>query len=96
MTQPDNYISAEVLQEIVESMDIPPVEQVEVVTEGWDYRIVTSDAASWELNEDQLNILGRAGWELVFVRQIENSFNNQIWYYLKRTRKVDDAISTVK
>jgi hypothetical protein len=34
---------------------------------GWEYRVVTRNADEHALTEDELNVLGKEGWELVGV-----------------------------
>ena len=90
MVQPGDYIAPNVMKEIVSNMDVPPEE--ETLAGGWEYKIVNSGIASVELTEEQLNLFGQAGWELIHVRPIESAFSNKVWYHFKRKR--DDAVSS--
>ena len=49
----------------------------------WEYKVVTRNTADdVPLSEDELNVLGKDGWELVGVAPIPSALQ----FYLKRTR----------
>jgi hypothetical protein len=49
----------------------------------WEYKVVSKDAADARLTEDDLNALGKDGWELVGVVPLPNG----VQFYLKRVRR---------
>jgi hypothetical protein len=51
--------------------------------QGWEYKVVTRDIADdAPLSEDELNALGKDGWELVGVVPLART----VQFYLKRIR----------
>jgi hypothetical protein len=76
-------------------METPAAEEVTATPteEAWDYIVVTQPAgASAELHQEQLQRMGDAGWEIMFIRELAIPFGDECWYYFKRKRRiVDDA-----
>ena len=50
---------------------------------GWEYHVVSRKMADDPLGEDELNALGKDGWELVGVAPMPET----VQFYLKRTRR---------
>jgi len=50
--------------------------------QGWEYEVVSRNADQLPLSQDELNALGKDGWELVAVVPLSNT----VQFYLKRIR----------
>src|SRR5688500_10568561 len=50
--------------------------------QGWEYKVVSREPDQAPLGQDELNALGKDGWELVGVVPVSNA----VQYYLKRLR----------
>lgn len=50
--------------------------------QAWEYRIITREATDAPLSEDELNALGRSGWELVGVSALAGKTS----FFFKRPR----------
>jgi hypothetical protein len=48
----------------------------------WEYKVVTTNASDELVSEDELNALGKVGWELVGVLTLSGT----VRFYLKRVR----------
>jgi hypothetical protein len=50
--------------------------------QGWEYKVVSRNAEQSPLSQDELNVLGKAGWELIGVV----ASSNTVQFYFKRIR----------
>lgn len=50
--------------------------------QGWEYKVVSREADQAPLGQDELNALGKDGWELVGVVPVSHT----VQFYLKRLR----------
>ncbi len=50
--------------------------------QSWEYRVVTKDATGPLLSEEDLNAMGKSGWELVGVAALPG----KVSFFFKRAR----------
>ena len=92
----EEFISDAVVRDVISDRDFPPIEEVIITDEGWEHKVVVMNSDVAEFHEEQLNLLARVNWQLVHVRVINRPFDNEVWYYLKRERQVNDELSTIE